>query len=137
MNTYVFAVPLQNTLGAVMDSPPLVEELVADPILKSAKLIAAVGDHRLLPREGIRGFPHYGVFMEWNMRFAGDVIALLRDNEGRRFMMLVFCDSLVSCCVDGCCSAVCSCIERTPLNYLRTDACLALPYIANATLHAL
>lgn len=30
----------------------------------------------------MRGFPHYGVIIEWNNRFGSDMLALLRDNTG-------------------------------------------------------
>jgi pullulanase/glycogen debranching enzyme len=74
----------QDPLGAVRDSPPLLEELAADPVLRDAKIIASGNDGGLLPRGGERGVPHYGVLAEWNGRFARDIIALLRDNAGRR-----------------------------------------------------
>jgi len=44
------------------------------------KLIAASANDGLLPRSGVRGFPHYGVLLEWNNRFGGDAMAWMRDN---------------------------------------------------------
>lgn len=72
----------QDAHGAVWDSPPLLEELAADPLLRRAKLVASAGEPRLLPRGGERGVPHYGVLAEWNTRYAADVLATLRDNAG-------------------------------------------------------
>lgn len=74
----------QDSTGGVQDSPPLLEELAADPVLRATKLIASGGDGSLLPRGGERGVPHYGVLAEWNGRFARDILALLRDNAGAR-----------------------------------------------------
>lgn len=72
----------QDSVGAVCDSPPLLEELAADPVLRGAKLVASCGDDALLPRGGERGVPHYGALAEWNGRFGRDALALLRDNAG-------------------------------------------------------
>eukprot|EP00775_Hariotina_reticulata_P005214 gene5214-5452_t len=72
----------QDQHGGVLDSPPAVEELAADPLLAGCKLIAASANDALLPRSGDRGFPHYGVLLEWNNRFGSDLLALLRDNKG-------------------------------------------------------
>jgi hypothetical protein len=71
---------LQDTFGGVMDSPAIVEEIVSDAVLTSCKLIAASANDSLLPRSGVRGFPHYGVLLEWNNRFGADMLSLLRDN---------------------------------------------------------
>lgn len=73
---------LQDPLNAVQDSPAIVEEIAADPVLASCKLIAASANDSLLPRNGERGFPHYGVLLEWNNRFGSDILRLLRDNTG-------------------------------------------------------
>ena len=72
----------QDTHGAVLDSPPLLEDLAADPVLRGTKLVAACGDWALLPRNGERGVPHYGVLGLWNARFARDSLLVLRDNAG-------------------------------------------------------
>ena len=75
-------VGLQDHNGGVQASPPIVEKISADPLLASCKLIAASANDSLLPRSGERGFPHYGVLLEWNNRFGRDLLALLRDNTG-------------------------------------------------------
>eukprot|EP00878_Enallax_costatus_P025353 GHUV01027123.1.p1 GENE.GHUV01027123.1~~GHUV01027123.1.p1 ORF type:complete len:648 (+),score=120.67 GHUV01027123.1:549-2492(+) len=72
----------QDQHGGVLDSPPVVEELASDPVLANCKLIAASANDTLLPRLGERGFPHYGVIIEWNNRFGSSMLALLRDNMG-------------------------------------------------------
>jgi pullulanase/glycogen debranching enzyme len=72
---------MQDTFGGVMDSPSIVEDLASEPLLASCKLIAASANNALLPRLGERGFPHYGVLLEWNNRFGADMLALLRDNK--------------------------------------------------------
>lgn len=71
----------QDTFGGVMDSPSIIEDLASEPLLASCKLIAASANDALLPRSGARGFPHYGVLLEWNNRFGADMLALLRDNK--------------------------------------------------------
>lgn len=63
-----------------MDSPSIVEDLASEPLFANCKLIAASANDALLPRSGVRGFPHYGVLLEWNNRFGADMLALLRDN---------------------------------------------------------
>jgi glycogen operon protein len=73
---------VQDPLNTVQDSPAIVEEVAADPVLANCKLIAASANDALLPRNGERGFPHYGVLLEWNNRFGNDILRLLRDNAG-------------------------------------------------------
>jgi pullulanase/glycogen debranching enzyme len=85
---------MQDTFGGVMDSPSIIEDMSSEPMLASCKLIAASANDSLLPRSGERGFPHYGVLMEWNNRFGADMLALLRDN--RRELAQV--DRLMSSC---------------------------------------
>jgi len=72
---------VQDAFGSVLDNPPLAEEIAHDPRLKALKLVAAVSEPALLPRSGTRGFPHWGVWAEWNMRFAGDMTAYLGTNR--------------------------------------------------------
>lgn len=66
-----------------MDSPSIIEDMSSEPMLANCKLIAASANDSLLPRSGDRGFPHYGVLMEWNNRFGADMLTLLRDNKRR------------------------------------------------------
>lgn len=55
----------QDRDGTILDGPPLPDALAADPALRGrVKLIASATDPALLPRQGGRGFPHFGVWME-------------------------------------------------------------------------
>ncbi|GLC33109.1 hypothetical protein PLESTB_000369500 [Pleodorina starrii] len=67
----------QDKFGSVLDNPPLAEEIAGDPVLRNLKLIAAVSNPALLPRSAERGFPHWGVWMQLNDRFAADLTAYL------------------------------------------------------------
>ncbi len=67
--------------GLVLDHPPLPEDIAGDPLLQPLKLVAMAGTDELLPRNGERGFPHSGVWLERNRRFTRDVVQLL--GEGR------------------------------------------------------
>lgn len=67
--------------GLVLDHPPLLEAIAADPLLRDLKLVAWVGDPSLLPRGGQRGFPHGGLWLERNTRFTRDFLQFL--GEGR------------------------------------------------------
>ena len=60
----------------VLDRPAIVEDICNDPALCSTKLIAVPFGGHLLPREGLRGFPHWGRWAEVNCRFTGDVQSL-------------------------------------------------------------
>ncbi|GFR50536.1 hypothetical protein Agub_g12806 [Astrephomene gubernaculifera] len=68
---------VQDKFGSVLDSPPLVEQLAGDPQLRGLKLLAAVSEPALLPRQGERGFPHWGVWLQVNDRFRTDLTAYL------------------------------------------------------------
>ena len=59
--------------GTVLDNPPLPEEISADPLLGGLKLIAWSGNDALLPRSGVRGFPHWGIWLERNTRYSTDL----------------------------------------------------------------
>lgn len=61
---------LQDEDGVVQDAPPLVDALAADPALARRALAAAAADPTLLPRDGARSFPHWGVLAERNWRLA-------------------------------------------------------------------
>ena len=65
--------------GTVLDAPPLVHEITVDPLLGHLKLIAQPLDDRLLPREGSRGFPHWGKWLERNQAFSRDIAAFLAE----------------------------------------------------------
>lgn len=63
--------------GAVLDNPPLPEEICEDPVLSALKLVAWSGDDSLLPRAGERGFPHWATWMQRNTRFSRDAAAFI------------------------------------------------------------
>lgn len=64
---FVFAENMaQNMDEVVMDAPALPDALAHDPVLASTTLIAAPSDEKLLPRQGERGFPHWGRWLESN-----------------------------------------------------------------------
>ena len=56
----------QNMDEVVMDAPALPDALAHDPVLSSTTLIAAPSNEELLPRQGERGFPHWGRWLESN-----------------------------------------------------------------------
>lgn len=62
----------QDRDGMIQDCPSLPEAIAGDPVLKSCKLVAVSGDDQLIPRKGERGFPHLGVWTEYNSRFQFD-----------------------------------------------------------------
>lgn len=57
---------VQNMDDVVMDAPALPDALCHDPILSGSKLIASPHTFELLPRQGERGFPHWGRWRESN-----------------------------------------------------------------------
>lgn len=64
---FVFAENMtQNMDEVVMDAPALPDALAHDPVLASTMLIASPSDEKLLPRQGERGFPHWGKWLESN-----------------------------------------------------------------------
>lgn len=64
-----------------MDAPSLPESLCQDPILSGLKLIAAPANESLLPRGGVRGFPHWGIWQQRNAAFTRDITALLAETS--------------------------------------------------------
>ncbi|KAF5835118.1 glycoside hydrolase superfamily [Dunaliella salina] len=72
---------VQDRFGTVLDNPPLAEDICHDPVLRGLKLVAAPGDSNLLPRNGVRGFPHWGIWMQLNDQFRNDARAYLIQNQ--------------------------------------------------------
>ena len=71
-----------DSAGAVLDAPPLPEALAHDPVLRSrVRLFASAADERLLPRSGVRGFPHWAVWGERNWRCARDLSRLMLEGD--------------------------------------------------------
>ena len=48
-------------------------------MLKPLKLIAAPSDDSLLPRTGVRGFPHWGLWQQRDTGFGRDMLAFLAE----------------------------------------------------------
>lgn len=65
----------------MLDHPPLLDAIAGDPLLPDLKLVAWVGDAALLPRNGQRGFPHGGVWLERNTRFTRDFLQYLAEGH--------------------------------------------------------
>ena len=63
---------VQDRDGTILDSPALPQTIASDPLLRMCKLVAVSGDDQLIPRQGERGFPHWGVWTEYNSRFRFD-----------------------------------------------------------------
>ena len=61
----------RGTDGTVLANPPLIERIVADPVLANVKLIAEAWDAAGLYQVG--SFPSWGRWAEWNGRFRDDV----------------------------------------------------------------
>uniref|UniRef100_A0A1D2ADC3 Glycoside hydrolase family 13 N-terminal domain-containing protein n=1 Tax=Auxenochlorella protothecoides TaxID=3075 RepID=A0A1D2ADC3_AUXPR len=55
---------VQDRNGVILDSPPLAAAIAYDPVLAGLQMIASTADKTLLPREGVRGFPHWGEWQE-------------------------------------------------------------------------
>ncbi|NOS88651.1 MAG: glycogen debranching protein GlgX [Methylococcaceae bacterium] len=66
--------------GRVLDSPPLLEQIAADPILASTKLIAEAWDAAGLYQVG--SFPNWGRWAEWNGHFRDDVRHFVKGDPG-------------------------------------------------------
>jgi pullulanase/glycogen debranching enzyme len=71
---------VQDREGVILDAPPLADAICHDPLLKPLKLIAAPGDESLLPRSGVRGFPHWGLWQQRNAGFGRDLMAFLAED---------------------------------------------------------
>ena len=57
---------VQNMDEVVMDAPALPDALCHDPILSGSTMIASPYNDQMLPRQGERGFPHWGRWKEKN-----------------------------------------------------------------------
>jgi hypothetical protein len=85
---------VQDRDGFFLDAPPLAEAIVKDPVLSGLMMVAQPGDDAsLLPRGGVRGFPHWGLWRERNTAFTADLYSYFIDttasirpgyNGGRR-----------------------------------------------------
>jgi isoamylase len=66
--------------GTVLEQPPLVERITADPILARTKLIAEPWDAAGLYQVGT--FPRWGRWAEWNDKFRDDIRRFIRGDAG-------------------------------------------------------
>ncbi|MBF0537384.1 MAG: glycogen debranching protein GlgX [Nitrospirae bacterium] len=66
--------------GAVLNDPPLLERIAADPILANTKLIAEAWDAAGLYQVGT--FPNWGRWAEWNGKFRDDIRRFVRGEGG-------------------------------------------------------
>ncbi|KDD75761.1 hypothetical protein H632_c510p0, partial [Helicosporidium sp. ATCC 50920] len=64
--------------GEVQDGPFLAASLATHPLLLDAQFVACPGNAALLPREGARGFPHWGRWGQWDGRWAADAASFFR-----------------------------------------------------------
>ncbi|HON45089.1 MAG TPA: alpha-amylase family glycosyl hydrolase, partial [Planctomycetota bacterium] len=66
--------------GKMLESPPLIERISKDPILKNCKLIAEPWDAGGAYQVG--SFPHYNRWAEWNGYYRDKVRAFLKGDSG-------------------------------------------------------
>jgi isoamylase len=66
--------------GRALANPPLLEQIAADPILGSTKLIAEAWDAAGLYQVG--SFPAWGRWAEWNGRFRDDIRKFVKGDGG-------------------------------------------------------
>jgi glycogen operon protein len=66
--------------GEVLERPPLIERIAADPILARTKLIAEPWDASGLHQLGT--FPRWGRWVEWNDQFRDDMRRFVRGDAG-------------------------------------------------------
>lgn len=65
---------VQDRDGFFLDAPPLAEAIIKDPVLSGLMMVAQPGDDAsLLPRGGVRGFPHWGLWRQRNTAFTADL----------------------------------------------------------------
>ncbi|MFI7276584.1 glycogen debranching protein [Streptomyces sp. NPDC049879] len=70
----------RGTDGALLEEPPLLAEIAADPVLAGRRLIAEATDAAGAYQVG--SFPHHGRFAEWNMRYRDAARRLLAGRPG-------------------------------------------------------
>ncbi|KAI3845766.1 hypothetical protein MKW98_016525 [Papaver atlanticum] len=79
----VFGNPIEGdllTTGTPLDSPPLIDMLSNDPILRGVKLIAEAWDTGGLYQVG--KFPHWGIWSEWNGKYRDIVRQFIKGTDG-------------------------------------------------------
>ncbi|KAK7358457.1 hypothetical protein VNO77_00385 [Canavalia gladiata] len=79
----VFGAPIEGdllTTGAPLGSPPLIDLISNDPILRGVKLIAEAWDAGGLYQVG--SFPHWGIWSEWNGKYRDTVRQFIKGTDG-------------------------------------------------------
>nr|AAZ81835.1 isoamylase isoform 1 [Pisum sativum] len=79
----VFGTPIEGdmlTIGTPLSSPPLIDMISNDPILRGVKLIAEAWDAGGLYQVGI--FPHWGIWSEWNGKYRDTVRQFIKGTDG-------------------------------------------------------
>ncbi|MCK6601063.1 MAG: glycogen debranching protein GlgX [Bacteroidetes bacterium] len=66
--------------GTVLNNPPLLERIAADPVLSKTKIIAEAWDAAGLYQVG--SFPHWQRWAEWNGKFRDDVRKFVKGDPG-------------------------------------------------------
>ncbi|OVA19269.1 Glycoside hydrolase [Macleaya cordata] len=68
------------TTGTPLGSPPLIDMISNDPILRGVKLIAEAWDTGGLYQVGM--FPHWGIWSEWNGKYRDIVRQFIKGTDG-------------------------------------------------------
>ncbi|RVW27973.1 Isoamylase 1, chloroplastic [Vitis vinifera] len=68
------------TTGTPLSSPPLIDMISNDPILRGVKLIAEAWDAGGLYQVGM--FPHWGLWSEWNGKYRDIVRQFIKGSDG-------------------------------------------------------
>ncbi|PNY07250.1 isoamylase 1 chloroplastic-like [Trifolium pratense] len=79
----VFGAPIEGDLlaiGTPLSSPPLIDMISNDPILRGVKLIAEAWDAGGLYQVGT--FPHWGIWSEWNGKYRDTVRQFIKGTDG-------------------------------------------------------
>ncbi|XP_011017749.1 PREDICTED: isoamylase 1, chloroplastic-like isoform X4 [Populus euphratica] len=79
----VFGSPIEGdlvTTGTPLGSPPLIEMMSNDPILRDVKLIAEAWDAGGLYQVGM--FPHWHIWSEWNGKYRDIVRQVIKGTDG-------------------------------------------------------
>ncbi|KAH9805601.1 isoamylase 1 [Citrus sinensis] len=79
----VYGIPIEGdllTTGTPLRSPPLIDLISNDPILRGVKLIAEAWDTGGLYQVGI--FPHWGIWSEWNGKYRDIVRQFIKGTDG-------------------------------------------------------
>ncbi|KAL5699433.1 isoamylase [Ranunculus cassubicifolius] len=79
----VYGSPVEGDLlstGTPLGSPPLIDMISNDPILRRVKLIAEAWDTGGLYQVGV--FPHWGVWSEWNGKYRDIVRQFIKGTDG-------------------------------------------------------